>query len=60
MKNLNKVTNKGRLSKWRYLNSVEKVQGSRGILKTRGFYKCRICNGIGHNAAFHKSAGNSK
>ncbi|PKY62080.1 hypothetical protein RhiirA4_551119, partial [Rhizophagus irregularis] len=31
--------------------------GSREIPKTRGSYKCRVCNGIGHNAAFHKSAG---
>ncbi|CAB5345489.1 unnamed protein product [Rhizophagus irregularis] len=32
--------------------------GSQRIPKTRGFYKCRVCNGIGYNTAFHKSAGN--
>ncbi|PKB95678.1 hypothetical protein RhiirA5_436262 [Rhizophagus irregularis] len=26
------------------------------IPKTRGFYKCRVCNGIGYNTAFHKNA----
>ncbi|PKK60287.1 hypothetical protein RhiirC2_793549 [Rhizophagus irregularis] len=30
--------------------------GSQRIPKTRGFYKCRVCNGIGYNTAFHKSA----
>lgn len=58
VKNPNKVTNKGRPPKRRYMSSVEKIQGSRGIPKTRGSYKCRVCNGIGHNAAFHKKSGN--
>ncbi|RHZ89158.1 hypothetical protein Glove_18g82 [Diversispora epigaea] len=55
IKNPNKVTNKGRPSKRRYLSSVEKEQGSRGGSKTRGSYRCRVCNQVGHNAAFHKS-----
>ncbi|CAB4423407.1 unnamed protein product [Rhizophagus irregularis] len=55
VKNPNKVINKGRPSKRRYMSSVEK---SRGIPKTRGSYKCRVCNGIRHNAAFHKNTGN--
>ncbi|CAB5381742.1 unnamed protein product [Rhizophagus irregularis] len=52
VKNPNKVINKGRPPKRRYMSSVEK---SREIPKTRGSYKCRVCNGIGHNAAFHKN-----
>ncbi|CAB5381740.1 unnamed protein product [Rhizophagus irregularis] len=55
VKNPNKVINKGRPPKRRYMSSVEK---SREIPKTRGSYKCRVCNGIGHNAAFHKNTGN--
>ncbi|CAB5350440.1 unnamed protein product [Rhizophagus irregularis] len=55
VKNPNKVINKGRPPKRRYMSSVEKSQG---IPKTRGSYKCRVCNGIGHNAAFHKNTGN--
>ncbi|CAB4435966.1 unnamed protein product [Rhizophagus irregularis] len=55
VKNLNKVINKGRPPKRRYMSNVEK---SRGIPKTRGSYKCHVCNGIGHNAAFHKNTGN--
>ncbi|RHZ53322.1 hypothetical protein Glove_443g1 [Diversispora epigaea] len=55
IKNPNKVTNKGCPSKRRYLSSVEKEQGSRGGSKTRGSYRCRVCNQVGHNAAFHKS-----
>jgi hypothetical protein len=55
VKNPNKVINKGQPLKRRYMSSAEK---SRGIPKTRGSYKCRVCNGIGHNAAFHKNTGN--
>jgi hypothetical protein len=58
VKNLNRVITKGRPPKRRYLSSVEKEQGARGKSKTRGSYKCRVCNGIGHNAAFHKNASN--
>lgn len=55
VKNPNKVNIKGRPPKRRYLSSVEKEQGHRGGSKSRGFYKCRICNQVGHNAAFHKN-----
>ncbi|CAB4426979.1 unnamed protein product [Rhizophagus irregularis] len=48
VKNPNKVINKGRPPKRRYMSSVEK---SWEIPKTRGSYKCRVCNRIGHNAA---------
>ncbi|PKY57310.1 hypothetical protein RhiirA4_478295 [Rhizophagus irregularis] len=58
VKNLNRVITKGRPPKQRYLSSVEKKQGVQGRPKTRGSYKCHVCNGIGHNAAFHKNAGN--
>jgi len=58
VKNPNKIVTKGRPPKRRYLSSIEKEQGTRGKPKTRGSYRCRVCNGIGHNAAFHKSAGN--
>ncbi|RHZ86427.1 hypothetical protein Glove_51g1 [Diversispora epigaea] len=56
VKNLNKITNKGRSSK-RWYCSIEKEQGSRGGSKTRGSYRCRVCNQVGYNAAFHKSVG---
>ncbi|CAB4407290.1 unnamed protein product [Rhizophagus irregularis] len=56
VKNLNRVITKGRPPKQRYLSSVEKKQGVQGRPKTRGSYKCHVCNGIGHNAAFHKNA----
>jgi hypothetical protein len=59
VKNPKKVITKGRPPKRRYLSSVEKEQDSRRRTKTRSSYKCRICNGIGHNATFHKSAGNN-
>ncbi|CAB4400931.1 unnamed protein product [Rhizophagus irregularis] len=55
VKNPNKVINKGRPPKRRYMSSVEK---SREIPKTRGSYKCHVCNGIGHNITFHKNIGN--
>ena len=58
VKNPNKIVTKGRPLKRRYLSSIEKEQGTRGKPKTRGSYRCRVCNGVGHNAAFHKSAGN--
>jgi hypothetical protein len=59
VKNPNKVTTKGRPPKRRYLSSIEKKQCSQKISKTRGSYQCHVCNGIGHNAAFHKSANKS-
>ncbi|CAG8584723.1 3045_t:CDS:2 [Diversispora eburnea] len=46
-----------RSSKRWYLSSVEKEQGSRGEFKTRGSYRCRVCNQMGHNTAFYKSVG---
>ncbi|CAG8525742.1 41191_t:CDS:2 [Gigaspora margarita] len=54
VKNPNKVTGRGRPPKRRYLSSVEKEQSARGGSKTRGSYKCRVCQQVGHNAAFHK------
>ncbi|RHZ72158.1 hypothetical protein Glove_245g27 [Diversispora epigaea] len=59
VKNPNKAVHKGRPSKRRYLSSVKKEQGSRGGPKTRGSYRCRVCNQVGHNAAFHKSTGDT-
>ncbi|RIB20240.1 hypothetical protein C2G38_2304707 [Gigaspora rosea] len=59
VKNLNKVTGRGRPCKRRYLSSVEKEQGLHGKPKTRGSYKCRVCQQVGHNTAFHKSTGNN-
>ncbi|CAB5291787.1 unnamed protein product [Rhizophagus irregularis] len=58
VKNLNRVITKGQPPNQRYLSSVEKEQNARGKPKTRGSYKCRVCNGIGHNAAFHKNVSN--
>lgn len=55
VRNPSKVVTKGRPPKRRYLSSAEKEQGTRGKPKTRGSYRCRICNGVGHNAAFHKN-----
>ncbi|CAG8738220.1 12125_t:CDS:1, partial [Cetraspora pellucida] len=55
MKNPNKVTSRGRSHKRRYLSSVEKEQGLRGKPKTRGSYKCRVCQQVGHNTTFYKS-----
>ncbi|RIB09993.1 hypothetical protein C2G38_2043859 [Gigaspora rosea] len=59
VKNPNKVTGRGRPRKRRYLSSVEKEQGLRGKSKTRGSYKCHVCQQVGHNTAFHKSTGNN-
>ncbi|RIB12488.1 hypothetical protein C2G38_2041785 [Gigaspora rosea] len=59
VKNLNKVTGRGRPRKRWYLSSVEKEQGLCGKPKTRGSYKCRVCQQVEHNAAFHKSMGNN-
>ncbi|RIB04401.1 hypothetical protein C2G38_2048463 [Gigaspora rosea] len=59
VKNLNKVTGRDRPRKRRYLSSVEKEQGLREKPKTRGSYKCCVCQQVGHNAAFHKSTGNN-
>ena len=55
VENPNRVITKGRPPKRRYLSSIEKAQGVRGRPKTRGSYRCRVCNGVGHNAAFHKN-----
>ncbi|CAG8774928.1 8356_t:CDS:1, partial [Gigaspora rosea] len=54
VKNPNKVTGRGQPPKRRYLSSVEKNQSTRGGSKTRGSYKCGVCQQVGHNAAFHK------
>ncbi|RIB19544.1 hypothetical protein C2G38_2035972 [Gigaspora rosea] len=54
VKNPNKVTGRGRPPKRRYLSSVEKEQSTRGGSKTRGSYKCGVCQQVGHNATFHK------
>ena len=58
VKNPNKVVTKGRPPKRRYLSSIEKEQGTQEKPKARGSYRCHVCNGIGHNAAFHKNASN--
>ncbi|RIB22697.1 hypothetical protein C2G38_2033379 [Gigaspora rosea] len=60
VKNPNKVDIKGRPPKRQYISSVEKEQGHRGGSKSRGTYKCGICNQMGHNAAFHKNKGRIK
>ena len=39
---------------------VLKKQNVREKPKTRSSYKCRICNKVGHNAAFYKGATGNK
>ncbi|CAG8732496.1 31486_t:CDS:2 [Gigaspora margarita] len=58
VKNPDKVFTKGRPSKRRLISSVEKEQGNRGRSKNKRSYKCRICNTVGHNAAFNKKGNN--